>query len=109
MRRLFALVGFLLAAIVMAVSPAHASENITYQYDALGRLVAVSTAGTAPTSGQNVTTSFDPAGNRTNYTVNGVSGGGSTRACQSVAPVPTKAVRSISRSRFRSRQQPRLR
>jgi hypothetical protein len=78
MRRLFALVGFLLAAIVMAVSPAHASENITYQYDALGRLVAVSTAGTAPTSGQNVTTSFDPAGNRTNYTVNGVSGGGST-------------------------------
>jgi hypothetical protein len=47
---------------------ARASETVTYSYDALGRLVAISTSG-GPNSGQNVRTCYDPAGNRTSYTV----------------------------------------
>lgn len=50
---------------------AWAAETITYTYDALGRLVAVQSSGTV-NNGQNVTTTFDAAGNRTNYTVTGV-------------------------------------
>lgn len=50
--------------------PASASETVTYTYDALGRLVAVQTSGTV-NNGQDVTISYDAAGNRTNYTVTG--------------------------------------
>lgn len=49
---------------------ANATETITYQYDALGRLVAVQSSGTV-NNGQSVTTTFDAAGNRTNYKVEG--------------------------------------
>lgn len=50
--------------------PANASETVTYSYDALGRLVASSTSG-GPNDGVATSTQFDPAGNRTNYSVTG--------------------------------------
>lgn len=55
--------GFCLGAV-----PAHAGETITYSYDALGRLVGISTSG-GPNDSLNVTTAYDPAGNRSNYSV----------------------------------------
>src|SRR5688572_7479957 len=50
-----------------------ASDTVTYTYDALGRLVAVSTSG-GPNNGQAVSTGYDPAGNRAAYCVTGASG-----------------------------------
>lgn len=58
----------LLAAALLVAMPAFANENVTYAYDALGRLVAVSTTGTV-NNNQNVSANFDPAGNRTVYAV----------------------------------------
>lgn len=49
-------------------SAIQAQETATYTYDALGRLIATSTSG-GPNSGIAMSTAFDPAGNRTNYTV----------------------------------------
>lgn len=49
---------------------AQANEVTTYTYDALGRLTTSATTGTV-NNGMNVSTAFDPAGNRTNYTVTG--------------------------------------
>lgn len=66
--RILALSGSLLAAI--AISPAQASETVTYTYDALGRLTASTTSG-GPNGGVSAGTSFDPAGNRTGYNVSG--------------------------------------
>ncbi len=43
---------------------------MTYTYDALGRLITSSTSG-GPDNGTQTGTSFDPANNRTNYTVTG--------------------------------------
>lgn len=53
-----------------------ASETITYKYDALGRLVETRSTGDV---NNNVTmgTTYDPAGNRTNYNVTGSSGSAS--------------------------------
>ena len=45
-----------------------ASETTNYTYDPLGRLVGVSTLG-GPRNGTAVTTDYDPAGNRENYSV----------------------------------------
>jgi hypothetical protein len=56
-----------LAAAFMAV-PASAGENATYTYDALGRLVVVSKAGSGNT-GSNATYQYDDAGNRANVLV----------------------------------------
>lgn len=50
------------------------SATTTFTYDALGRIVTVSTAG-GPASGENTTITYDPAGNRVNHTVAGVPGG----------------------------------
>lgn len=50
---------------------AHANEVVKYEYDQLGRLVRVTTEGTAATAGQTVDTSFDPAGNRVQRVVSG--------------------------------------
>lgn len=61
------------ALLALLTQPLLANETVTYSYDALGRLVATSTTGTV-NNGQTVSTSFDPAGNRTNYTVTGASG-----------------------------------
>jgi YD repeat-containing protein len=46
---------------------AQASDTTVYTYDALGRLVSVSTTG-GPNNGLNIGTAYDPAGNRTTYT-----------------------------------------
>lgn len=61
----------LVAVFAAWVSPAFSNETITYSYDALGRLVATTTSGTVNNS-LNTSTTFDPAGNRANYTVSGV-------------------------------------
>ena len=55
---------------------AHASETAYYTYDALGRLTATNVIG-GPSGGVTLNTSFDPAGNRTNYSVVGSSGSAS--------------------------------
>jgi YD repeat-containing protein len=49
------------------------SETITYEYDELGRLKKTTKAG-GPATGAQTTTTFDPAGNRTNQTTTGVGG-----------------------------------
>lgn len=61
-----------LSAIIMSLpSPAaNAAETVTHQYDALGRLVGSTTSG-GPTSGMQVGTTYDPAGNRTNQATSG--------------------------------------
>lgn len=56
-----------LTLLLICVS-ASASETTTYTYDALGRLVVTSKSDGAAPNGQ-ITTSFDAAGNRTNYSV----------------------------------------
>lgn len=75
-----------LAATALAVSAAAtASETITYSYDALGRLVAVSTAG-GPNDGTAASTLYDPAGNRTNYSVAGAGPAGLTAPASGSTP-----------------------
>ncbi len=58
----------------IAATPAFANETITYSYGALGRLIASSHSGTA-NNGQSTSISYDPADNRTNYTVAGAGSG----------------------------------
>ena len=60
-----------LIALLWLAPPALANETVVYTYDELGRLIATSASGTI-NNGQTVSTSFDPAGNRTNFAVNGV-------------------------------------
>lgn len=68
--------GFVLfSALFFAVSPARASETITYQYDALGRLVQVTRTGTV-NNGASAAYTYDPANNRTNVATTAPSGGG---------------------------------
>ncbi|HEX5182238.1 MAG TPA: Ig-like domain-containing protein [Allosphingosinicella sp.] len=50
-----------------------ASGTVTYQYDALGHLVSTTTSGTV-NNGLSTTIVYDPAGNRSTYTVTGVGG-----------------------------------
>jgi RHS repeat protein len=65
---------FLLAASVASfAAAAQAGETATYGYDALGRLVATSSNGTA-NNGMATSLSYDPAGNRTVYGVSGAAG-----------------------------------
>jgi hypothetical protein len=58
------------AAVAVGVQ---ASETTTYQYDALGRLVAVTSSGTV-NNGIATSIGYDPAGNRSGYTVSGAAG-----------------------------------
>jgi hypothetical protein len=62
-----------IAAAFAIPSPSAADETISYTYDALGRLVGAST--TSGNGGQPVSVSitFDPAGNRSSYSVSGTS------------------------------------
>jgi hypothetical protein len=64
-RQLRALVFF--AILFATATPAAASETITYAYDALGRLVAVSRSGTV-NNGASASYGYDPANNRTSVT-----------------------------------------
>lgn len=66
LRTVFARVILLCLAIGITV-PTHASETISYSYDALGRLVQVSHSGTV-NNGASSCYSYDPADNRTNVT-----------------------------------------
>ena len=50
--------------------PLLAGTTTTYTYDALGRLVQANTTGTI-NNGVAMTTSYDPADNRTSYVVTG--------------------------------------
>lgn len=61
----------ILALAIGVSSAGYAAETTTYTYDALGRLTASSRSGGA-NSGVNASTTYDSAGNRTNYTVNGI-------------------------------------
>ena len=49
---------------------ADAAETVSYSYDELGRLIQTSKSG-GPATGAQTTTTFDPAGNRTNQTTTG--------------------------------------
>jgi len=55
---------------ILIVAPSIAQETTTYTYDALGRLITSSISG-GPNNGTQTGTNFDPASNRTNYTVTG--------------------------------------
>jgi YD repeat-containing protein len=66
MRRRWLLVcGAAPAALLVGYS-SQGSETTTYTYDALGRLVATTRTG-GPSSGVNMATCFDRAGNRIRY------------------------------------------
>jgi hypothetical protein len=67
MRRLIIWLGVGFAALPL---PAFAGTTTTYTYDALGRLVQANTTGTV-NNGVQMSTSYDPADNRTNYVVTG--------------------------------------
>lgn len=58
----------LIAACVGIAAVAHATETITYKYDARGRLVRVERTGTVNNNVQ-ANYSYDKADNRTNVTV----------------------------------------
>lgn len=65
--------GFVAAVLAAPTAAAAASETVTYSYDVLGRLVAVSATGTV-NDGLGITTSYDSAGNRCGYGVTGADG-----------------------------------
>jgi YD repeat-containing protein len=58
---------------LVAVVPASGAEVVKYKYDALGRLVEESTAGTV-NDGVKTQVCYDRAGNRSSYAVTGVGG-----------------------------------
>lgn len=58
-----------------AVNSADASETITYNYDALGRLVQSTTSGTV-NNGLTTATVYDSANNRSSQTVSGATKSG---------------------------------
>lgn len=65
----------LAGACLLLLDPAFSAETKTYTYDAQGRLVATSISG-GPAAGTQATTTFDLAGNRTNYSVTPGAGAG---------------------------------
>jgi hypothetical protein len=71
MRALLVFLCFCLYAVfVVRPEAARAQENITYTYDALGRVVTETHVG-GDNDGMVVTYSYDAAGNRTHYAVAG--------------------------------------
>lgn len=63
----------LMAATAISLAPATAQENITYTYDARGRLTNVNHGSTGPNAGVVANYTYDKAENRTNVTVTGTS------------------------------------
>ena len=59
-----------IAAGIALPGPGYANTTTNYLYDALGRVVAATTAGTANTNSQ-ITVTYDSADNRTKYVVTG--------------------------------------
>lgn len=76
----------LLVSLGLVSAPALASETTTYSYDALGRLTGSSSAGTV-NNGLNTSIQYDPAGNRTNYTVTGSANNSPPAAAVIVVPL----------------------
>jgi RHS Repeat len=74
-RSALALAAFLYCSVLQA------AETQVYQYDALGRLVAVTRSGSVNPSIQSSYT-YDRAGNRTQVVVSGATGGGPEFSCQ---------------------------
>jgi YD repeat-containing protein len=70
MARLWRLLLSAAAAFGLVAISAYAQETTTYSYDALGRLNSSTVSG-GTNNGQQTSTSFDPAGNRSNYSVAG--------------------------------------
>jgi hypothetical protein len=64
---------FLATSSCALATAAVASETVTYAYDALGRLVATRSSGTA-NNGLATSIAYDSAGNRTTYSVSGAGG-----------------------------------
>lgn len=64
---------FLAASAAAIAAGAQASETTTYRYDALGRLVAVTSSGSV-NNGVATSIGYDPAGNRSTYSVGGAGG-----------------------------------
>ncbi len=76
-RRTLVMFGLLIAGLIPS-SSALGSETVYYTYDALGRLVKTTRAGTVNNNVQSQY-SYDAAGNRTNVTVSGaITGSGGT-------------------------------
>ena len=65
---------FAALALITPVGEADATETATHSYDALGRLVQSTKSG-GPANGLQTTTSYDPAGSRSNQTVTGAGSG----------------------------------
>src|SRR3954465_10388512 len=78
---------FLATSSCALATAALASETTTYTYDALGRLVATTSSGTV-NNGLATSIAYDPAGNRSNYTVSGAAGGGPPPPPPSPPPPP---------------------
>lgn len=76
---------FLAASAAAIAAGAQASETTSYQYDALGRLVGVTSSGTV-NNGVATSIGYDPAGNRASYSVGGA--GGSAPPPPPPGPVP---------------------
>jgi YD repeat-containing protein len=73
-----------IAIALLAITPAHGAETITYKYDALGRLITKSSAGSV-NAGKKVTVCYDAAGNRKVYKV---AANGTAAVCPAAVPTP---------------------
>lgn len=73
-----------LAALALVLPLAAEAETVTYSYDALGRLVASSTAG-GPLNGNTNSTEYDEAGNRKGHATGAALPAGTDAAIFSVA------------------------
>ncbi len=88
----------MLPLLVTLATSSQASQMVTYTYDAQGRLVAVASTGTV-NNGVSTSITYDPAGNRSSYTVSGVGGVGTPTPTPSgtiTATNPTLDVASSS-------------
>lgn len=81
-RHVLLLSGVVVVALIASASIA--SETTTYSYDALGRLVATTRSG-GPSSGVNMASCFDRAGNRLRYDTLTTT----PAACPTPTPTPT--------------------
>lgn len=89
MMRLFNFLAIAAAFVLTPASIVQASETVAYEYDELGRLKKVTKSGTAPTGGQVITYTYDPAGNRVNYTSTGAIGGGANATVITLSQSPS--------------------
>jgi YD repeat-containing protein len=85
---------FLATSVCALATAAQAGETVTYTYDALGRLVATQSSGSV-NNGVSTSVGYDPAGNRSTYTVSG-SGSGSGPSPPPPGPAPAFSVSDAS-------------